>query len=99
MRSYTNIQETTSVDQATDNIMQAVIRSQFQTCTIIAIAHRLNTIVDFDRVVVLDQGIICEVDNPQNLLARNSRFRRMWGGDDDDDDEINETNPDEIGSN
>lgn len=62
--------------------MQTIVREQFKDCTVIAIAHRLSTIVDFDRVVVLDQGVVCEVGNPHKLLGENSRFQRMWNGDD-----------------
>lgn len=49
--------------------MQNTIRSQFTDCTILTIAHRLNTIMDSDRVIVLDQGMIAEYDTPQALLA------------------------------
>ena len=48
---------------------QNTIRTQFTDCTILTIAHRLNTIMDSDRVIVLDQGKIAEYDSPQVLLS------------------------------
>ena len=48
--------------------MQRLIRSEFQDHTIIAIAHRLDTILDFDQVIVMDQGAILETGNPMLLL-------------------------------
>ena len=68
-----------SVDHETDELMQRIIREEFRGCTIIAVAHRLNTIMDFDRVAVLDRGVLCELDTPQALLSRDSRLRSMWG--------------------
>ena len=70
---------TASVDIHTDELMQKLIRESFKDCTIIAIAHRLQTIADFDRVVVLQSGRIVEVGKPQKLLAdASSYFRRLW---------------------
>ena len=60
---------TAAVDLETDDLIQATIRREFSTCTIITIAHRLNTIMDNNRVIVLDQGKIAEFDTPDNLLA------------------------------
>ncbi len=68
-----------SVDHETDELMQRIIRDEFKGCTIIAVAHRLNTIMDFDRIAVLDRGVLCELDSPKALLERDSRFRSMWG--------------------
>jgi ATP-binding cassette subfamily C (CFTR/MRP) protein 1 len=47
--------------------MQDIIRKEFAGKTIIAIAHRLNTIMDFDRVIVMEAGKIVETGNPQKL--------------------------------
>ena len=58
--------------------MQAVIREEFKTHTIIAIAHRLNTIVDFDKIALLHDGILVEFDSPGNLLATESRFKELY---------------------
>ncbi|KAJ5504975.1 ABC transporter integral membrane type 1 [Penicillium fimorum] len=64
-----------SVDIQTDRIMQAIIRDEFQGCTIISVAHRLNTIVDFDRVVVHHEGRIVESGQPQELLEHWSSLK------------------------
>jgi ATP-binding cassette subfamily C (CFTR/MRP) protein 1 len=69
---------TASVDVHTDVLMQNIIRTEFASHTIIAAAHRLDTIIDFDAVLVLDAGRILETDNPANLLARDSSFRELY---------------------
>lgn len=69
---------TASVDVETDKLIQETIRTQFDWCTIITIAHRLNTVIDSDRVMVLDDGKIAEFDSPSNLLANpTSAFSKM----------------------
>ncbi|XP_059172943.1 multidrug resistance-associated protein 1-like [Physella acuta] len=60
---------TAAVDMETDTLIQNTIRTEFSTCTIITIAHRLNTIMDYDRIMVLDAGIVKELDSPSALLA------------------------------
>ncbi|NXP26107.1 MRP1 protein, partial [Scytalopus superciliaris] len=59
---------TASVDMETDNFVQSIIKREFHTCTVLTIAHRLHTVMDSDRVLVLDAGRILEYDTPQNLL-------------------------------
>ncbi|KAG1679919.1 Multidrug resistance-associated protein 1 [Nymphon striatum] len=59
---------TAAVDLQTDDLIQATIRKEFDDCTVITIAHRLNTIMDSSRVLVLADGLIVEFDSPQNLL-------------------------------
>ncbi|KAJ2908646.1 hypothetical protein GGI21_002680 [Coemansia aciculifera] len=69
---------TANVDSETDRIMQSVIRREFKDCTVLTIAHRLNTIMDSDRVLVMDQGNVVEFDAPANLLARgDNHFSRL----------------------
>lgn len=58
-----------AVDLETDSLIQSTIRTQFSHCTVLTIAHRLNTILDSDRVLVLDAGMVAEFDSPKNLLA------------------------------
>lgn len=61
---------TASVDIETDAHIQRTIRSEFKHKTIITIAHRLNTVIDSDKILVLDQGRVAEFDSPQNLLEK-----------------------------
>lgn len=69
---------TSSVDSESDALMQRVIRQEFADCTIICVAHRLDTILDFDRIVLLNAGEMVECDNPRDLLERESRFRDLY---------------------
>jgi ABC-type multidrug transport system fused ATPase/permease subunit len=69
---------TASVDVHTDALMQEIIRTEFKHHTIIAAAHRLDTIIDFDAVLMLNAGRILETDNPENLLARDSSFKELY---------------------
>jgi len=59
---------TAAIDVQTDNVVHKIIREQFKDCTVLTIAHRINTILDSDRVMVLDKGEIVELDKPQLLL-------------------------------
>ncbi|XP_001946763.2 multidrug resistance-associated protein 4 [Acyrthosiphon pisum] len=59
---------TANVDPHTDALIQNTIRYKFRTCTVLTIAHRLNTVMDSDKVLVLDKGIMVEFDHPHNLL-------------------------------
>ncbi|KAK3829900.1 MAG: ATP-binding cassette transporter 1 [Linnemannia elongata] len=60
---------TAAIDLETDALVQAIIRQKFADCTILTIAHRINTVMDSDRIMVLDQGRVAEFDSPANLLA------------------------------
>ena len=69
---------TASLDNETDTFLQQMIRKQFAHCTSLTIAHRLNTIMDSDRVCVMDAGLVAEYDTPYNLLHKeNGIFRGM----------------------
>lgn len=59
---------TSSIDAKTEEIIQRLIRKKFSNHTIIAVAHRLDTIMDFDKVAVLDGGKLVEFDSPYALL-------------------------------
>ena len=63
---------TASVDFESDAMIQRTIREQFVHCTVITIAHRLATVIDYDAVLVLDKGELVEYDSPHNLLKRPS---------------------------
>ncbi|KAK7710055.1 hypothetical protein SLS63_013063 [Diaporthe eres] len=70
---------TSSVDAGTDVLVQRVVREDFASYTVVSVAHRLETIVDFDRVVVLEKGCVAEEGCPRELLARpGSRFKELW---------------------
>ncbi|KAL4803103.1 P-loop containing nucleoside triphosphate hydrolase protein [Aspergillus unguis] len=60
---------TASIDMASDQRIQHALRSDISGCTLFVIAHRLSTIADFDRVVVLDQGVVREVGSPRELMG------------------------------
>ncbi|XP_043087240.1 multidrug resistance-associated protein 1 isoform X6 [Puntigrus tetrazona] len=68
---------TAAVDLETDNLIQSTIRTQFEDCTVLTIAHRLNTIMDYTRVLVLDKGQMTEFDSPSNLIAKKGIFYKM----------------------
>uniref|UniRef100_A0A8C5AQH9 Cystic fibrosis transmembrane conductance regulator n=1 Tax=Gadus morhua TaxID=8049 RepID=A0A8C5AQH9_GADMO len=59
---------TAHVDPRTDELIQRTIREKFRDCTVLTIAHRLNTIIDSDRIMVLDAGEIQAYDAPYTLL-------------------------------
>ncbi|XP_038068240.1 ATP-binding cassette sub-family C member 8-like [Patiria miniata] len=61
---------TASIDMETDDIVQKVLAEEFSDRTILVIAHRVTTILDADRILVLNEGAIVEYDTPQNLLAQ-----------------------------
>ncbi|CDK29967.1 unnamed protein product [Kuraishia capsulata CBS 1993] len=61
---------TAAVDVETDKVLQETIRSEFKDRTILTIAHRLNTIMDSDKVLVLEKGEVAEFDTPANLLKK-----------------------------
>ncbi|KAL7855414.1 hypothetical protein AOLI_G00190180 [Acnodon oligacanthus] len=65
---------TAAVDLETDNLIQTTIRREFAHCTVLTIAHRINTILDSSRVMVLDAGKIVEFDSPGALLQKQGHF-------------------------
>ncbi|CAJ0583799.1 unnamed protein product, partial [Mesorhabditis spiculigera] len=69
---------TAAVDHNTDSLIQKTIREEFAESTVLTIAHRLNTILDYDRILVLSEGRIKEFDSPKALLAnKHSEFYFM----------------------
>lgn len=68
---------TAAVDLETDNLIQNTIRKEFSDCTVLTIAHRLHSIMDSSRVMVLDAGKVVEFDSPSNLLEKEGHFYAM----------------------
>uniref|UniRef100_A0A1A8EAQ7 Multidrug resistance-associated protein 1 n=1 Tax=Nothobranchius kadleci TaxID=1051664 RepID=A0A1A8EAQ7_NOTKA len=68
---------TAAVDMETDKLIQSTIRSQFEDSTVLTIAHRLNTIMDYTRVLVLEKGQMVEFDSPSRLIAERGPFYKM----------------------
>ncbi|KAG8186392.1 hypothetical protein JTE90_004185 [Oedothorax gibbosus] len=69
---------TAAVDLETDRLIQATVRREFGDCTVITIAHRLYTVLDYDRILVMDNGYIVEDGKPEELLAKeDSMFRHL----------------------
>ena len=79
--SHSNIvlldEATAGIDPETDKNIQALIKGMFVGSTMIVVAHRLQTIMDSDTIIVLDRGTIVEVNSPQVLLKEQSYFRDM----------------------
>ncbi|XP_028159464.1 probable multidrug resistance-associated protein lethal(2)03659 isoform X1 [Ostrinia furnacalis] len=61
---------TANVDPQTDALIQTTIRNKFADCTVLTIAHRLHTVMDSDKVLVMDAGQMVEFDHPHNLLQK-----------------------------
>ncbi|KAH8602264.1 P-loop containing nucleoside triphosphate hydrolase protein [Bisporella sp. PMI_857] len=70
---------TSSVDSRTEELMQHIIREKFSKHTIIYIAHKLDSILDYDKIALLDEGQIREFDSPHELLVQpTSAFYRLY---------------------
>ncbi|CAH2101657.1 unnamed protein product [Euphydryas editha] len=68
---------TANVDTETDKHIQATIRTKFADSTVLTIAHRLNTVMDYDRVIVMDKGRVVESGHPFELLTQTSQQQQM----------------------
>lgn len=68
-----------SVDVETNERMQAIIAQEFKNYTVVMVSHRLETVMGFDRIVILDAGRVVEQGAPRTLLEdEGSRFRELW---------------------
>lgn len=66
---------TANIDVKTEKIIQELINQEFKHCTVITVAHRINTIINSDKVLVMDNGHVVEFDTPENLQKNpNSHF-------------------------
>jgi len=70
---------TASVDMETDEFLQQMVKTQFKECTVLTIAHRLNTIMESDDVLVLAAGKVAEYDHPSLLLEAGGTFADLVG--------------------
>ena len=70
---------TAAVDNATDSIIQNMVKEKLKDCTLVTIAHRLHTIMESDKIFVLDKGTLVEEDTPKKLIAKSDGiFSGMW---------------------
>lgn len=70
---------TTNVDPGTASEIQAVIEDEFKACTILAVVHKLEMVMGWDLVVVMDAGQVAEIGNPKELIKqRGSVFNSLW---------------------
>ena len=65
---------TANIDLVTENVIQKLIQECFNDCTMITIAHRLQTIIQSDKVLVMSNGKVKEYDSPQKLMATPSSY-------------------------
>ena len=65
---------TSNIDMKTEAFIQRVIKEKFGDTTIITIAHRLNTIADYDKVIVMNEGKVVENDSPMRLIEKKGLF-------------------------
>ena len=65
---------TANVDYLTDRMIQDVIRKEMAECTVLTIAHRLDTVLEYDRIMVVEKGEIVEFDQPDVLLQKRDGF-------------------------
>ncbi|KAL3419949.1 ABC transporter [Phlyctema vagabunda] len=71
---------TSAVDMATDTLIQRSIREEFANTTLLVVAHRLSTVADFDRILVMRDGVAAEFGSPKELLERDDGvFKSMVG--------------------
>lgn len=68
---------TSSIDSETDRILRDVTREEFKDCTVLTVAHRPETILAADVVVVLSEGVLVEYGVPEELMAKDSKLRDL----------------------
>ncbi|CAO3589839.1 unnamed protein product [Absidia cylindrospora] len=69
---------TSSVDFETDRAIQQTMATEFASCTIMCVAHRLNSVINYDRILVIEDGLVKEYDSPSALISNpRSRFYKM----------------------
>lgn len=68
---------TSSMDLETDDLVRKVVESELKDSTVLAVAHRISTIINFDLILVLENGVVVEADAPAALLASGGRFAQL----------------------
>ena len=68
---------TSNVDLRTDDLIQKVLKEKFTDTTVITIAHRLNTIADYDQIIVMSRGRVKEIGTPYELIEKKGTFAEM----------------------
>ncbi|KAH8928255.1 P-loop containing nucleoside triphosphate hydrolase protein [Atractiella rhizophila] len=72
-------QATSNLDRVSDDHIQQAIRKHFGHCTLITIAHRIRTIIDYDKIAVMDNGVLVEFAPPRELLKNeDGYFYKLW---------------------
>ena len=69
---------TANVDFKTETVLQNSINQGMKNCTVITIAHRIKTIINYDKILVLDHGEMVEFDSPKNLIAKKGLFYQLY---------------------
>ncbi|KAL7945596.1 P-loop containing nucleoside triphosphate hydrolase protein [Trichoderma barbatum] len=72
---------TSNIDNQTDAQIQRVIKAEFKDRTVIMIAHRLDSLLDFDTIAVLEEGSLAEIGAPEELLLKGGAFARLYASD------------------
>lgn len=68
---------TSNVDMRTDDLIQNILKTKFKESTILTIAHRLNTIADYDKIIVMHRGRVMEIGAPYELILKGGMFCDM----------------------
>ncbi|GLA52801.1 hypothetical protein AnigIFM63604_009680 [Aspergillus niger] len=66
------------VDAATQSLMERIVASHFNDCTILSIVHRYENISAFDKIALFEDGVLVEFDRPESLLSQETRFRALY---------------------
>ena len=69
---------TANIDYKTETYLQKSINSGMKDCTVITIAHRIKTIINYDKIIVLNNGEIVEIDSPKKLLDKKGLFYQLY---------------------
>ena len=69
---------TANIDYRTESILKRNINDDTKDCTVLTIAHRIKTVINYDRILVLKDGEIEEFDTPENLINKKGLFYKMY---------------------